>query len=246
MYDIGRILIADDEETFLLTTAEFLRNQGFESDCALDGQSARNLLNKSDYDLLIADIKMPGNSDLEIIRDDSFLSKKIPVILITGYPSMDSAIKSIHLPVFAYMIKPIEFDELLNHVHNAMKSLISLRTMETMWKNKNIVLEDADLCLNLQKASYYQSNSMNIQQYLEVVIFRIINALSDLKKYTSAVTGSDIQNFECSLSMCPINVKLIKALRETVDIIELTKTSFRSKQLACLREKIEDLLKSIK
>ncbi len=122
MAELGRILIADDEESFLLSTAELLRDEGYECVCASDARIATAMLDKEGYDLLIADIKMPGNSDLEFIKELPRMVKGMPVILVTGYPSLSSAIQSIPLPVIAYLIKPFEFSELLAQVEHWCKT----------------------------------------------------------------------------------------------------------------------------
>ncbi|MCD6334697.1 MAG: response regulator [Candidatus Latescibacteria bacterium] len=121
MSELGRILIADDEETFLYSTADLLRKQGYQCDCALDAAAAAELLRANDYDLLIADIKMPDNEELEFIQGIPLIAEDMPIILVTAYPSLYSAIQSVQLPVVAYMIKPIEFDELLVRVQRSIK-----------------------------------------------------------------------------------------------------------------------------
>lgn len=100
----GRILITDDEETFLHSTAALLQQEGYECTCAIDIKTALEHLNASHYDLFIADIKMPGNPDLEFIRTIPQVAEGLPVILVTGYPSLRSAIDSLELPVSAYLL----------------------------------------------------------------------------------------------------------------------------------------------
>jgi len=116
----GRILIADDEESFLYSTGDILRREGYECNCALDAKSAVEMLRKKQYDLLIADIKMQGNSDLQLIKKLPEIVGRMPVILVTGYPSLSSAVQSINLPVVGYLIKPFEFTELLAGVQGAI------------------------------------------------------------------------------------------------------------------------------
>ncbi len=116
MAELGRILIADDEETFLYSTANLLRGEGYECDCASDSKTVVEMVKASRYDVLITDINMPGNSELELLKDISKIDKGMAVILVTGYPSVNSAIRSIQLRVEAYMVKPLKFDELLAQV----------------------------------------------------------------------------------------------------------------------------------
>ena len=120
MAEPGRILIADDEEFLLQVTADLLRQEGYDCATAQDANSAEELLSQERYDLLIADIRMPGNTELELIRNLPNIGVRLPVILMTGYPSLGSAIQSIQMPVVAYMIKPLDYDELLTHVRYAI------------------------------------------------------------------------------------------------------------------------------
>lgn len=116
----GRILIADDEESVLLSTADLLRIEGYECTCAADAKTAFEKLRKNRYDLLIADIKMQGNSDLKLIKKLPEIVDRMPVILVMGYPSLSSAVQSIKLPVVGYLIKPFEFTELLTVAQGAI------------------------------------------------------------------------------------------------------------------------------
>lgn len=120
MTELGRILIADDDKTFLNSTADLLRREGYECDCSPDAGMATAMLDKERYGLLISDIKMPGNSDLEFINKLAQIMEEMPVILVTGYPSLSSTIQSIQLPVVAYLIKPFEFSDLLTQVKRAI------------------------------------------------------------------------------------------------------------------------------
>jgi DNA-binding NtrC family response regulator len=78
------------------------------------------MLRKKKYDLLIADIKMQGNSDLQLIKKLPEFAPRMPVILVTGYPSLSSAVQSMKLPVVGYLIKPFEFSELLTVAQGAI------------------------------------------------------------------------------------------------------------------------------
>ncbi len=132
MVEPRRILIADDEETFLYSTADILRREGYDCSCASDARAATEMLRMESYDLLIADIKMQGNADLEFIKALPQIADGMPVILVTGYPSLNSAIESIQLPVVAYLVKPVELKELLVRVKDVItgKGLFKTRRLE--------------------------------------------------------------------------------------------------------------------
>ncbi|MGR3301911.1 MAG: response regulator [Candidatus Scalindua sp.] len=116
MSDIRRILVADDEDTILKVTAALLREMGYECNCASDAKTVTEMLRSAKYDLLITDINMPGNRDLELIKDLQNYAKEIPVILMTGEPFLIPEIQSVQPPVVACLIKPFDFNELLEHV----------------------------------------------------------------------------------------------------------------------------------
>src|SRR5207344_3490848 len=116
----GRILMADDEPIFLSATADLLRRDGYECVTVEDGAAALGKVSDESFDLLITDLEMPGNSDLQLVRQIAERSGGLPVIILTGYPSVRSAIACIELPVAAYLTKPVVFEELLDKVKTSV------------------------------------------------------------------------------------------------------------------------------
>jgi DNA-binding NtrC family response regulator len=79
-----------------------------------------DFLSADRYQLLIAGLQMPGNMQFELIERLEHLAPAMPVILVTGYPSLNSAIRAVELPVIAYLIKPFDFDDLLRFLRKAI------------------------------------------------------------------------------------------------------------------------------
>ena len=100
----GRILMADDEPTFLASTAELLRREGYTVETVEDAPSAVKAISAASFDLFITDLDMPGNADLDLVQQVSHLSGGLPIIIITGFPSVRSAVACIELPVAAYLV----------------------------------------------------------------------------------------------------------------------------------------------
>jgi len=121
MSEAGHVLIADDEATFLHATADLLRREGYQVDCAENAAAAAQLLDQGGYHVLISDIKMPGNSELEFVREVAQRAEGLPVILVTGYPSVNTAVLSVGLPVAAYLVKPFPIGDLLAAVKQAIE-----------------------------------------------------------------------------------------------------------------------------
>ncbi len=73
---------------------------------------------------------MPGNSELELFKDLQEIAEGMPVILVTGNPSLEIATKSIQLPVTAYMTKPLDFEMLLKHVKSSISNYKTYRSVQ--------------------------------------------------------------------------------------------------------------------
>jgi FixJ family two-component response regulator len=238
----GRILIADDEISFLKSTADLLRDEGYECDCVQDGPSAARALKENQCDLLIADLKMPGNSDLELIREISRLAEGLPVILITGYPSLKSAIESVKLPIVAYLVKPVDFNELLESVVAAIaRSKVHgavCRTQQRLsdWNRK---LDEIKAVL---AGKPYDAITVPIDTYVAITLGHIAEGLVDLRSLTAAIAKAPDYADVCRLLDCPKTRTLIGALKETIEIIEKSKRSFKSKDLSELRKRLEEIV----
>jgi DNA-binding NtrC family response regulator len=120
MANRGRILIADDEKSFLKFSAKLLKKEGYQCDTAKDGPAAVGFLRENRYDVVISDIRMPGNTGLRLAQEVGSLQAGVPVVIVTGYPSLDTAKRAVGLPVVAYIEKPVEFNVLLSSVKSAI------------------------------------------------------------------------------------------------------------------------------
>lgn len=116
----ARILIADDEPLFLQTTAELLRKAGFRCTTAPNGSAALEALSQDRFDLVLSDLNMPGNMKLELLRTGRTNWPDIPLIVVTGAPSLPTAIESVRLGITDYLLKPVKFDDLLSSIRRAL------------------------------------------------------------------------------------------------------------------------------
>jgi two-component system response regulator AtoC len=116
----ARILIADDEPLYSKTTAALLRKAGYHCVCAPDGQAALDVLAKEPFDLVLSDLNMPGNLRLELLHEGRRQWPETPLIVVTGAPSLPTAIESVRLGITDYLLKPVKFDDLLASVKRAL------------------------------------------------------------------------------------------------------------------------------
>ena len=116
----ARILIADDEPLFRATTAKLLERAGYECETVADAGAAIEKLRDGGFDLVLSDLNMPGNLDLELLRDHRENRRGVPLIVVTGVPSLPSAIDGIRLGIADYLLKPVKLDDLLESVRRAL------------------------------------------------------------------------------------------------------------------------------
>ena len=115
-----RILIADDEPLYLRTTGQLLRQAGFECECVSTGDAALEQLRQQRFDLILSDLNMPGNLQLELLRQGRSEWPHIPLIVVTGVPSLPTAIESVRLGIADYLLKPVKFEDLLTSVRRVL------------------------------------------------------------------------------------------------------------------------------
>jgi CheY-like chemotaxis protein len=234
--------MADDEATFLHSTCELLRKEGYGCDCVASAGEALEALDRAQYDLLIADIRMPGNPNLELIHGLQARGGDLPVILVTGYPSLGSALEAIRLPVLAYLVKPFEFPALLDEVVKAVswsrlrRAVGCARQRLDGWRTD---LADVEGSL---KGDLADTRAGSVDAFLAVTMRNIAGSLADLERIAQAVAGRSVAPDACHLLNCPRHRRLTDALEQTIGVLERTKSSFKSRELGELRRVLAILL----
>jgi DNA-binding NtrC family response regulator len=244
MVEPARVLIADDEETFLHSTADLLRREGFRCDTATDAAAATERIRNSQYDLVIADIRMPGNTELQFLAELSQLVNGLPVILVTGYPSMRSAIRSIDLMVVAYLIKPIDFQDLLSRVRMATERYRTFRAIAATRKQLQGWQEKLDAMQSWMAQSPGDISHVPVSTFLDLTLRNVVDALADLKSLTETIAQQRGGQDACHLLGCPRPILLLEAIREAIGVLESTKNSFKSRELGELRQKLQAVVNS--
>lgn len=116
-----RVLVVDDEESIRELLSKTLAIERYEVDTAVDAAGALDRMRTSAYDLLIADLKMPGMDGLTLIRKAKSLNADLRIIIITGYSSESSAIEAVNLGVNGYLTKPFPIPEVLAAAAKALQ-----------------------------------------------------------------------------------------------------------------------------
>ena len=117
-----KILVVDDENSLRLTFEMLLKRAGYESVTGVSSfEEAIEVVEQNDYDLIISDIVMQGSSGIDLLRKVKEMGKSCPVVMITGYPNIETAAEAVRLGAFDYVPKPVKKDELLKIVALALE-----------------------------------------------------------------------------------------------------------------------------
>ncbi len=116
-----RILVVDDEKIVVKNLDRFLRKEGYSVTTALSGAEAFNKLDAFEFDLVMTDLKMQDIDGIDVIEKAKNKNADIQAIMITGYASVNSAIKAIKKGAFHYLKKPFKFEEVRATVQKALE-----------------------------------------------------------------------------------------------------------------------------
>ncbi len=112
------ILIVDDEEAIRSSLSELLTDEGYLCETAKDGQEALEKINQNYFDLIIADIKMPRLDGISLLKEVNKLAPDSFFMLITSYGSTESAVEALRYGAVDYMLKPLDFEEVVLRIRN--------------------------------------------------------------------------------------------------------------------------------
>jgi two-component system response regulator FlrC len=143
----NRILIVDDDHAMRLALAESLESCGYDISAAENGSEALNLFNKRKFDLVVTDMKMPEMSGIEVLQGVKKMSPTVPVILITAYGTVNTAVEAMKQGAAEFIMKPFSLDDLeaiVKNVLNTSKPEAS-KNQEVLHAAQRIITKDPKL-----------------------------------------------------------------------------------------------------
>jgi two-component system response regulator PilR (NtrC family) len=167
------ILVVDDEQIIRESLSYILKKENYNVDEAANGKAAYDMLLETNYDLVITDLEMPemkGTELLEKIRD---LSAQTATIVVTAYGSLETAISALRTGASDYILKPVEFDELLIKV-------------KKFFEMKDLITENQILRSELQRTT--EDHKIIGKSYAIRKIFDLIDSVADTES-TVLITG---------------------------------------------------------
>ncbi len=122
MSELASILVVDDEPIMQEILGDFLREEGYSIDIAGSGEEGVELAQKSSYDCAIVDLMMPGIDGIETMQKLREIDTSLPVIVVTAFASVESAVEAMKRGAFEYITKPFKNDEVLVVLQKAIRT----------------------------------------------------------------------------------------------------------------------------
>ncbi len=120
MIDRANILIVDDEEVVRHSHLRSLAGTQCDASEARDGKQALDAMEQNPFDVVLLDLCMPGLDGMDVLRTIKIRWPASEVVVITGYPSIDSAKQAVRLGAFAYLTKPLGPDDVVKAANDAI------------------------------------------------------------------------------------------------------------------------------
>jgi DNA-binding response OmpR family regulator len=114
-----RVLLVDDEKGYVSVLSKRMAKRNFDVDVALSGSGAIQALRKQDFHVAVLDLKMEDMDGIEVLKIFKKMDPSLPVIMLTGHGSEQSAKEGLALGAFDYLIKPCELEELIDRIRKA-------------------------------------------------------------------------------------------------------------------------------
>lgn len=182
-----KILIIDDDRDICLVLSKFLVKNNYEVDVAYRGEEGLSLLRQHDYDLILCDYKLPDLTGIELLQKIKILNAAVPVIIITAYSDVKTAVETFRYGANDYITKPLYPDELLVTI----RETIQKNQVKVVPQNGSSVREavirkvsHADISSTSEFIIGRSAQSKAVQQYIELI------APSDISVIIHGETGT--------------------------------------------------------
>jgi DNA-binding NtrC family response regulator len=126
------ILIAEDEKLLRESLAEILTEEGYRVKQASNGKEAYDLVVKESFDLVLSDVRMPEMDGIELLEKLRQLAPQTPVVILTAFGTVNSAVQAMQAGAADYLLKPVQFDDVLLRIERALKFGEMVRTSDVM------------------------------------------------------------------------------------------------------------------
>ena len=134
-------LVIDDEQSVLDSVSRILTEDTYEVDTSLSGRQGLRKALEADYDIVLTDIRMPDIGGMRVLRDVKRAKPALPVVIITGYATVRSAVQAMKLGAADYLEKPFTPEQLLKAVRSALEAAATQEPEEQAIVHKDVLIK---------------------------------------------------------------------------------------------------------
>ena len=191
----GSLLVVDDEESVAVTMGAILEMDGYEVAISTSGAAAIRMLHESEFDLVLTDLRLDDTDGLSLVTEVCRVHPETVSIILTGYASLESAIKALREGAYDYLIKPCDVDELRAVVARGIERRqlglqLRARLAELEEANTTIQRMNANLQERIDQATAELQTNLEQLQHLDRLKSRFLSMAShELKTPLTSISG---------------------------------------------------------
>lgn len=174
---MDRVLVVDDEKSIRVTLCEFLSREGYLADNAADAFAAVRMLEAGEYDVIVSDIIMPRVSGIELLELVREKSRSVQYIIMTGEPSVETAIKAVQNGASDFLVKPIDREAFLK----AVRSCVRIKTLI----DQKTALEQANLAYQKDLEERIGQRTRELQNAMQSIVSLLSSVVEARDPYTA-------------------------------------------------------------
>ncbi|MFH1874418.1 MAG: response regulator [Pseudomonadota bacterium] len=184
---ILKVLLVEDDQDFREALQNRLTKRGFELTIKATAEEALDALNKNDFDAVVSDIKLPSMDGVEFLKRVRSTKDGMPVILLTGYASLESAQEAVRLNAFDYLLKPLEnINELTDPLHKAIHTYRLQRENEKLTEELKLKVKELEKARQEYQGLFELANDIIYVTNREGKIIAINNRVKEITTHGPA------------------------------------------------------------
>ena len=174
---MSQVLIVDDEISIRTSLGIFLKKDGYQVDLACDAVQASAMIDEKEYDVILTDVIMPKMTGIELLNKVRQQSSTIQVIIMTGEPTLETAVHAVQLGANNYLSKPIDKSMLLNTVRQA----VQIKQLSD--QKKLMEIQQANYLKDLEKMVQIQTKEL--QESMQSIVLLLSTVIESKDPYTA-------------------------------------------------------------
>ncbi|MFC1590824.1 response regulator [Candidatus Omnitrophota bacterium] len=219
-----KLLLVEDDEDFISALTSRLKKRNFDVTTDISAEEALDRIKNTDFDVVVADIKLPGMDGIEFLAKVRDHSKELPVILVTGYGSLESAKDAVRLKAVDYLLKPLDnIDELLNPIYKAIHGYKLLLDNRRLMDDLRVNIAELERSERKYRDLFELAGDIIYTVNAKGVITSANKRIEEITKYDrKEIIGKSIEKFVTFLKGGADKARFQKILAKRVlDVVEV-------------------------